>query len=68
MNKCRKELIIAIVGLILVISMPNSIHGSTNKMWYLFGMRLLLGIGIGGDYPMSASIVSILCRRCRGIH
>jgi len=38
--------------------MPNTIDGSTNKMWYLFGMRVLLGIGIGGDYPMSASIVS----------
>jgi len=52
-------LIIAIVGLILIISMPNTIDGSTNKMWYLFGMRVLLGIGIGGDYPMSASIVSL---------
>jgi len=23
-----------------------------SKMWWLFGFRLLLGIGIGGDYPM----------------
>jgi len=53
-----KEMIIAIVGIVLVISMPNSIPTPTLKMWYLFGFRLLMGIGIGGDYPMSASIVA----------
>lgn len=46
------------MGLILIISMPNGAFNSTHKMWYLFGMRVLLGIGIGGDYPMSASIVA----------
>ena len=54
-----KEMIIMIVGVILVISLPNHLPGPTrNKFWYLFGMRLLMGIGIGGDYPMSASIVA----------
>lgn len=47
-----------IVGVILIISLPNRIHGGVDKMWYLFGMRILMGIGIGGDYPMSASIVA----------
>lgn len=53
-----KELIICMVGIILVIALPNTIKGSVNKAWYLFGMRVLMGIGIGGDYPMSASIVA----------
>lgn len=54
-----KELIIMIVGVILVISLPNHLAGPTrNKFWYLFGMRILMGIGIGGDYPMSAAIVA----------
>jgi len=54
-----KELIIAIVGIILLISVPNHMPGPTkNKFWYIFGMRVLMGIGIGGDYPMSAAIVA----------
>ncbi|KIW04544.1 uncharacterized protein PV09_04298 [Verruconis gallopava] len=57
-----KELIIAIIGIILIISLP--VNGSAGlktgvqKMWYLFGFRFLLGVGIGGDYPMSAAIVA----------
>lgn len=53
-----KELIICIIGTILVISLPNSIPTPTLKMVWIFCFRLLMGIGIGGDYPMSASIVS----------
>ena len=54
-----KEMIIMIIGVILVISLPNHLKGPTrNKFWYLFGMRIIMGIGIGGDYPMSAAIVA----------
>lgn len=57
-----KELIVAIVGIIMIISLPvNGTAGlrtGLSKMWWLFGWRFLLGIGIGGDYPMSAAIVS----------
>lgn len=57
-----KELIIAIVAIIMIISLPvNGTAGLTTgveKMWWLFGFRVLLGIGIGGDYPMSAAIVA----------
>lgn len=57
-----KELIVAIIGIIMIISLPvNGSAGLTtgvSKMWWLFGFRLLLGIGIGGDYPMSAAIVA----------
>lgn len=53
-----KELIVAMVGIIMVISLPNHSFDSVGKMWWLFGFRVLLGIGIGGDYPMSAAIVA----------
>jgi len=57
-----KELVVAIVGIIMVIALPvNGSAGLTTgvqKMWWLFGFRLLLGIGIGGDYPLSAAIVA----------
>ena len=57
-----KELIIAIIGIIMIISLPvNHRPGLTKgvqKMWWLFGFRFLLGVGIGGDYPMSAAIVA----------
>ena len=53
-----KELIVCIIGTILVISLPNSIPTPTLKMVWIFCFRLLMGVGIGGDYPMSASIVS----------
>ena len=54
-----KELIIMMVGIVLVISLPNHhLFPTRMKFWYLFGMRILMGIGIGGDYPMSAAIVA----------
>lgn len=53
-----KELIVAMVGIIMVISLPNKGFDSVGKAWWLFGFRILLGIGIGGDYPMSAAIVA----------
>ncbi|EEB06010.1 inorganic phosphate transporter [Schizosaccharomyces japonicus yFS275] len=54
-----KEMIIVIVATCLCISLPqNHIHSATNKMMWLFVWRFFLGVGIGGDYPMSASITS----------
>lgn len=52
------ELIIGIVGLILLISLPNSIPTATLKSVWIFCWRFVLGIGIGGDYPISAAIVA----------
>ena len=52
------ELIIGAIGLILAISLPESISSATGKMIWLFFWRVLMGIGIGGDYPMSASIMA----------
>lgn len=42
----------------MTISLPNSIASPTGKMVWLFFWRVLMGIGIGGDYPMSASIMA----------
>ena len=42
----------------MTISLPNSIASATGKMLWLFFWRLLMGVGIGGDYPMSASIMA----------
>ena len=42
----------------MTISLPESIPTPTGKMLWLFFWRVLLGIGIGGDYPMSASIMA----------
>ncbi|KAK5703244.1 hypothetical protein LTR97_004193 [Elasticomyces elasticus] len=53
-----KELIVCCIGTIMVISLPNNIPTPTLKMAWLFCFRLLMGIGVGGDYPISASIVS----------
>ena len=52
-----KELIIVIVAVILIIAAPPSFDGDATTKW-IFGWRLIMGIGIGGDYPMSASVVS----------
>jgi MFS family permease len=36
-------------------------------IWWLIAMRAVLGLGIGGDYPVSATIMSEhACRRARG--
>lgn len=52
-----KELIIVIFAVILQISAPDSIGGHGITIW-LAVFRFIMGIGIGGDYPMSATIVS----------
>lgn len=52
-----KELIIVIVAVIMIISAPDYIGGHGITVW-MTAFRILMGIGIGGDYPMSASVVS----------
>ena len=52
------ELIIGVFGIILLISLPNSIPTATLKSAWIFCWRFVLGIGIGGDYPISAAIVA----------
>lgn len=52
-----KELVIVIIAVILQIAAPDSIGGHGITIW-LAVFRFIMGIGIGGDYPMSASVVS----------
>lgn len=52
-----KELIITIVGVIMIISAPDYLGGDGVTYWIL-AFRIVMGIGIGGDYPMSAAVVS----------
>src|ERR1700735_2823335 len=38
---------------------PGAIGGAfPGNIWWLIGLRFILGIGIGGDYPVSAIIMS----------
>ncbi|KAG8880262.1 hypothetical protein FRB97_000974 [Tulasnella sp. 331] len=53
-----KELMIIILATILCISTPTGDLSPKNSIIYLTCFRALLGIGIGGDYPMSASVSS----------
>ncbi|KAK0556679.1 hypothetical protein OC846_000998 [Tilletia horrida] len=51
-----KELIIVIVAVILIISAPDYLGKGVT--YWIFAFRVFMGIGIGGDYPMSATIVA----------
>lgn len=53
-----KELVLIIVATILSISTPTGTLSPNHCLIYLAMFRILLGIGVGGDYPMSASVTS----------
>jgi len=55
-----KELIVIIVAVIMIISAPDYLTGGdgVGVTYWIFAFRVLMGIGIGGDYPMSAAVVS----------
>lgn len=44
------EVLVLAIGAIASAFAPN--------IWWLIGLRFILGIGIGGDYPVSATIMS----------
>ncbi|KAJ7438091.1 major facilitator superfamily domain-containing protein [Mycena galericulata] len=50
------EMLVTTVATILIISGPLSL--GTGLFTYITVFRVLMGIGIGGDYPMSASVVA----------
>uniref|UniRef100_UPI003B642BC1 Phosphate transporter n=1 Tax=Serendipita indica TaxID=65672 RepID=UPI003B642BC1 len=52
-----KELILIIVATIFQMSAPSHWDGNRVLTWITI-CRVFLGIGIGGDYPMSATVVS----------
>ncbi|KAL1924377.1 uncharacterized protein VTP21DRAFT_7412 [Calcarisporiella thermophila] len=51
------ELIIIVVATIFCATASSAVRG-VSAIGYLFFWRFILGIGIGGDYPMSATITS----------
>ncbi|KAG6852375.1 hypothetical protein C0991_000270, partial [Blastosporella zonata] len=53
-----KELMLIILATILTLTTPTGSLSPDACLIYLSIFRILLGIGVGGDYPMSASITS----------
>jgi len=53
-----KELMLIIFATILCISDPTGDLSPNGALVWLAVFRIILGIGVGGDYPMSASITS----------
>ena len=47
-----------ILATILTLTTPTGSLSPNNCLIYLGMFRILLGVGVGGDYPMSASITS----------
>jgi MFS transporter, PHS family, inorganic phosphate transporter len=58
MNLDGKELMLIIVATILTLTTPTGSLSPDHCLIYLTIFRILLGIGVGGDYPMSASVTS----------
>ncbi|KAF8137133.1 major facilitator superfamily domain-containing protein [Boletus edulis] len=53
-----KELMLIIVATILCISCPTNVLSPNGSLIYIALFRILLGVGVGGDYPLSASVTS----------
>lgn len=53
-----KELMLIIFATIMCISDPTNDLSPSGALLWLAIWRIVLGVGVGGDYPMSASITS----------
>ncbi|KAK7031294.1 hypothetical protein VNI00_013549 [Paramarasmius palmivorus] len=53
-----KELMLIILATILCLTTPTGQISPDSCLIYLGMFRILLGVGVGGDYPMSASVTS----------
>jgi len=53
-----KELMLIILATIMTITTPTGSISPEGSLIYLSIFRIVLGIGVGGDYPMSATITS----------
>ncbi|KAH7100420.1 inorganic phosphate transporter [Auriculariales sp. MPI-PUGE-AT-0066] len=53
-----KELMVIIIATILCIAAPTGKLSPDNVLVWITCFRVLLGIGIGGDYPLSASVMA----------
>jgi MFS family permease len=52
-----KELMMVILGIIVMICAPQSLGGHGVVTWITI-TRVFMGIGIGGDYPLSAAVMA----------
>ncbi|KAJ7059411.1 major facilitator superfamily domain-containing protein [Mycena amicta] len=53
-----KELMLIIFATIMCLTTPTGELSANGSLIYLTIFRIILGIGVGGDYPMSASVAS----------
>jgi len=53
-----KELMLIIFATIMSLTVPTGTLSANSCIVYLTIWRIILGIGVGGDYPMSASVTS----------
>lgn len=53
-----KELMLIIFATIMCLTVPTGSLSPNHCLVYLTIWRVVLGIGVGGDYPMSASVTS----------
>ena len=53
-----KELMIIILATILTLTTPTGSLSPNSCLIYLGIFRILLGVGVGGDYPLSATVTS----------
>ncbi|KAJ7894035.1 inorganic phosphate transporter [Mycena leptocephala] len=53
-----KELMLIIFATIMCLTTPTGSLSPDNCLIYLTMFRIVLGVGVGGDYPMSASVTS----------
>ncbi|EJD07166.1 phosphate transporter [Fomitiporia mediterranea MF3/22] len=53
-----KELMLIIIATILCLTTPTGSISPNSSLIYLGMFRILLGVGVGGDYPMSATVTS----------
>ena len=53
-----KELMLIIIATILTLTTPTGALSPEASLIYLTVFRILLGVGVGGDYPMSATVAS----------
>ncbi|KAG9007234.1 hypothetical protein FRB93_008057 [Tulasnella sp. JGI-2019a] len=53
-----KELMLIMFATVMCLTVPTGHISPDNCLIYLIIFRVVLGIGVGGDYPMSASVSS----------
>ena len=56
----RKRVYWLVAAIMIALALGSALSGS---FWVLIGFRFLLGIGVGGDYPVSAVMVSEYANR-----